>query len=275
MAEIDDIEYSRDECISVVRDYYAFLTSMYLDDSVVVEPPEGGWPEITQESLKDLNKTDEVIALLRHLPYIERPDYPEGNQVLPGCYFAHWPDIARGAATRPPGALRLCSEPLDVDPEDIPPHVIGLTFGGRDHPDVLLDVEYGLIHWGECPEQLRFGFGEDPDWIPPVTADDADWAPDNEQVWRQNMPGWSVKDFFELAKNQYRKLKFIPSSPRRVTQLFDGCGEEQRRFATMLQNIYREHGWPDLERYDKGKCMAAVRKAMEDEYPDEFHHEDW
>jgi len=46
---------------------------MYLRESDVIEPPEGGWPNITTDSLQDLGKTDEVISLLRHLPYIRAP----------------------------------------------------------------------------------------------------------------------------------------------------------------------------------------------------------
>lgn len=263
MKEITDIEFSRDECVAAVRDYYAFLAAMYLNDSEVVEPPEGGWPEISQESLRDLGKTDGVVALLRQLPYI-RPPENHRSQALPECYFADWPDKAGE------DSLRVCSEPVGVNPDDIPPHVVGLTFGGRDNPDVLLDVKHGLIHWGDCPTLY-------PDWIPPVTVYGADWAPENEQHWRQSNPAWSIPDFFDIMKAQYRELRFIPYSPRRVTQMLenDNCSEEQRRFATMLQNIYREHGWPDLKTYNKEKCMAAVRKAIEANYPDEIWPGDW
>ncbi len=35
----------------------------------------------------------------------------------------------------------------------------------------------------------------------------------------------------------------------------------------MLKEIYRQHGWPDLAVYRKAECMAAVQKAMKENYP--------
>ena len=39
MSGLDDIAYSRDATVAAVRDYYAFLTDMYLDEAEVLEPP--------------------------------------------------------------------------------------------------------------------------------------------------------------------------------------------------------------------------------------------
>ena len=36
----------------------------------------------------------------------------------------------------------------------------------------------------------------------------------------------------------------------------------------MLQGIYREHGWPDLEKYRKEDCIKAVEEALAEQYPD-------
>jgi hypothetical protein len=40
---------------------------------------------------------------------------------------------------------------------------------------------------------------------------------------------------------------------------------------SMLQEIYREHGWPDLDRYRKRECLEAVQEALEERYPDEAY----
>jgi hypothetical protein len=37
---------------------------------------------------------------------------------------------------------------------------------------------------------------------------------------------------------------------------------------TMLQEIYREHGWPNLENYKKEECIQAVKQALAKQYPD-------
>jgi hypothetical protein len=35
----------------------------------------------------------------------------------------------------------------------------------------------------------------------------------------------------------------------------------------MLQGIYREHGWPDLENYRKEECIEAVMEALAEQFP--------
>jgi hypothetical protein len=49
MSPVSESGYSRDATVEAVRDYYYYysLTSMYLDDSDVIEPPEGGWLSIS------------------------------------------------------------------------------------------------------------------------------------------------------------------------------------------------------------------------------------
>jgi hypothetical protein len=42
MPSLSEISYSRDNFIAAVRDYYTFLVKMYLDESQITEPPEGG-----------------------------------------------------------------------------------------------------------------------------------------------------------------------------------------------------------------------------------------
>ncbi|KAL2289541.1 hypothetical protein FJTKL_01805 [Diaporthe vaccinii] len=37
-----EVTYNRDECTVVIRDYYHFLTKLYLDESEIVEPRGGG-----------------------------------------------------------------------------------------------------------------------------------------------------------------------------------------------------------------------------------------
>lgn len=69
--DLRNLSYSRADTIAAFEDYYKFLKLMYLDEDIVTFPPEGGWPEITTESMQNLGKTDEVVALLRHIPYIQ------------------------------------------------------------------------------------------------------------------------------------------------------------------------------------------------------------
>lgn len=64
--------YNLQETIDVVTSFYQFLQKLpFLEPSDIFYPPPEGWPHITQESFACLNKTYDVIELLRHLPYID------------------------------------------------------------------------------------------------------------------------------------------------------------------------------------------------------------
>ncbi|KAK4626158.1 hypothetical protein CLAFUW4_04479 [Fulvia fulva] len=67
--ELWSCTYSHEAVIAAFKDYYAFLTRMYLDEDDVITPPVSGWPDITADVLKDLGKADEVVASPRSIPY--------------------------------------------------------------------------------------------------------------------------------------------------------------------------------------------------------------
>ncbi|KAG9380356.1 hypothetical protein A1F94_009251 [Pyrenophora tritici-repentis] len=69
MAIISEISYLRDALVNAIRFYYHFLVSMYMDESMIDEPPENGWETIPNGWI-NFEKTDEVIDLLRRLPYL-------------------------------------------------------------------------------------------------------------------------------------------------------------------------------------------------------------
>jgi hypothetical protein len=65
--------YDRDEVIASVTNYYNFLTThLHFEPSDLKTPPPTGWPKITQTRLAFLGKSDKVIDLLQHLPYLPR-----------------------------------------------------------------------------------------------------------------------------------------------------------------------------------------------------------
>lgn len=104
--DLYNITYSRETTIAAIKDYYEFLTKMcvrpacarsqsivqvypipktllitllylrYMDLGDIATPPEGGWPDM--EHIRELGKSDEVIELLRFLPYT-RPSGREGE----------------------------------------------------------------------------------------------------------------------------------------------------------------------------------------------------
>jgi hypothetical protein len=276
MPYLDNIEYSREDCIAAVRNYYGFLTAMYLKESEVVEPPEGGWPDITTDTLRGLGKTDEVISLLRHLPYINRGTKTDVEHAVPRCRFADWHTLARKIIDGRSQAEQIKSLTEGYYDENVPSHVIGLTIGGtiggEDIPRFLLDTKLGIIHWPNCPGEIFYGPPVGDTFEGPafetIIDDPYDYAPENEAEWRAEGGRWTIADFFETLKDQFRRLLFVPVSSIEVIDVYYDVPEDKEGMIPMLQGIYREHGWPDLERFQKKDCLRAIRRAMADRYPD-------
>jgi len=105
MPGLSDIAYSREATVAAVSDYYIFLTKLYLKDSQVVFPPVVEWPSIANadpDTLANLGKMGEVLALLAHLPYIRRPgNWNDDAEGAPGCFFAEWQRDTEYLTTRP------------------------------------------------------------------------------------------------------------------------------------------------------------------------------
>src|SRR5690242_8739638 len=206
MPPLDEVCYSRDNCIAAVQDYYSFLTKMYLDEGLVLEPPEGGWPNIIAVNMPGFNKTDEVFALLQRLPYIESGS----NGIAHGsarCFFADWPSLAGNNPDQDASSLKWATE--DDFNGGVPAHVVGLTHSDNDLSFFLLDTKLGIVHWRACPHEWRYNQARER-----ITDSLDKYAPKEE--WRSDAPAWAVADFFEVLKNHLWTLNFVPISSRNV-----------------------------------------------------------
>jgi hypothetical protein len=364
MATLDEFSYSRDETIAAITDYYQFLTKMYLKESRVIYPPPDGWPNIVNcdpKVLETLGKSDEVIGLLAHLPYIVSNDVCGYANAAPDCVFADWQDEIQGFEAKD-GQIKyainhmVCFEGcIFVDFAN--PHVVGLVCCGQDDtPVILLDTELGIIHWESdtCPRSMAYT--GDVDWDPECEntddeedddddddedddedgmEDDDDDNDDNdgedndaveyaaeamtagvkglninddmdvsiaiymdqddneddseqkdrghkkkrtwemsqdEKVWRYSAETWTIPGFFEAAKENFRTLQWIPTNSVFILDVTHMSPDDPPGLVPMLQDIYRQHGWPDLDRYRKDECLEAVQKALTEHYP-EFANE--
>ena len=122
---------------------------MYMDKSNIVEPPEGGWP--TVKAWNNFDKTDTVIGLLRHLPYIHmecKLDQALGAPYSEFCDWQNTPSDMDGLD------LKDWSEP-DPSEATIPSHVIRLTVHSEDTPLILLDTELGVVYWYKCNGEVK------------------------------------------------------------------------------------------------------------------------
>lgn len=76
----------RDELVSELTSIYEFLIGLDLPADALKRPPPGGWPGINQEKLAFLNKDDNVIDILKHIPYIRQDDDLNPYQI---CMYNH------------------------------------------------------------------------------------------------------------------------------------------------------------------------------------------
>lgn len=305
MPELEDVTYSRTATIAVVSDYYRFLSAMYMKDPYVLHPPPEGWPSIINtdaDTLQKLGKSEEVLALLAHLPYIYCPDnWDDDAEAASGCVFADWGEHFL-RLTKPEELFSGDSDRLPIQA----PNVLSLTSGDPVNPVMILDTRLGIIHWEDCPEKIEqsqeyhsTSVSYDSEYDPDDAGGDSDEEENEENGgdsdeksngdeeenesdedeetirrqqesdWRHSAPAWAIPDFFEILKDQFRTLHWIPISAHTVRSvpMFSGPGTEG--IVPMLQDIYRQHGWPDLASYRKAECLEAVRKALEENYPDE------
>lgn len=288
MPYLAEISYSEEEFIIALRDYYRFLTTLCLDGArVIIEPPEGGWPNITAETFGGpMGKSDGVVSLLRQLPYIRRPPGEAGPAIMaaPWCWMADWHGLCgqlqegRANAVDWKGMTQHLNDvgiEWDLQDEAVPAHVIGLTCGGRDNSTILLDTEVGAVYWVGCRRIAGFGDCMDKDMI---NDDVMDYSEDPDNEWRGS-PAWPVANFFKMPKKQYLDLLFIPLSSAAVGDVLDlpahnppeDIAQGSEGVVKMLQCIYRQHGWPDVDRYRKEECLAAVTQALEEHYPRLVH----
>jgi hypothetical protein len=260
MPDLEDIIYSRDTTIAAVRDYYQFLTKLYLDEDKIIFPPPDGWPDITTRSFT-LDKSKEVITLLKHLPYIKSAlDDTTDAQGAPDCLFADWRDIfARGSSRT---MIMAGTEDCSIS-SYVPRHVIGLTCGGMYNPRFLLDVKQGTIQWYACPGAIA-----DEPIHEPVQDDPYDYCEEAEEAeWRANGETWAIPDFFEELKERFRRLEFVPLSERRVTGVWVAGPQDYQEMLEGVKGIFRRHGWPG-EGYGKGECLREVKGFIAERHPE-------
>ncbi|PKS09162.1 hypothetical protein jhhlp_003776 [Lomentospora prolificans] len=212
---------------------------------------------------REFGKSDDVLAPLAQLPYVVdagmRGGIYEGPVCALYCPFANWSDCLANWRK----SHRLITEGTAFVKFNNP-NAFGLTAGDRETPVMILDVELGIVHWEDCPtsvtnkwhrERVDYGDGYGHGVSP------------EEEAWRQSAEAWTIPDFFEVLKNEFRSLTWMPLDPCNMWEAGwpEGTGEEG--IASALRDVYRQHGWPDLSVYNKKECMEAIRNMLKERYP--------
>lgn len=69
--------------------------------------------------------------------------------------------------------------------------------------------------------------------------------------------------FLRDAEDQFRKLNHIPTNEKEVTEVYISHDRNMKDTLDEIEVVYRDHGWPDLERYRKRDCINSVREILE------------
>ncbi|KAI4930782.1 uncharacterized protein J4E92_004614 [Alternaria infectoria] len=76
--------YDRDVVVSCIERHYDLLVRMaYLDSDTILRPPPEGWSDeqLAVDTLQEWKRSDRVIDLLRHLPYLSRNMFDDKHEV--------------------------------------------------------------------------------------------------------------------------------------------------------------------------------------------------
>lgn len=124
--------YSPGEVIAAIQDFYELLIKLpYIEPNALVLPPTEGWSGVNAQQLRDRGKTEEVIDLLRHLPYLRAP--------APGKRWMIGPDTI---------VITYCDgevyDEINDSLQPVPGHCIWLTdYESRDGTSLLFDTHTG------------------------------------------------------------------------------------------------------------------------------------
>ncbi|KAL8738010.1 MAG: hypothetical protein Q9181_001149 [Wetmoreana brouardii] len=213
--------YSHSDTILSFSSFYNFLTGLpYIPPSAVLHPPSTGWSSIDHNVFSSLGKTQEVLNLLRHLPYLEGEHWniAYDTKVIPYNGPRVKAHLEQGDSLENSGL-----KPFGCD--DIPAHVIPLTCGESYGSWLMCDTIEGTI-----TEYIPLG----------SPASDG-------RRWRDYLT-LPIGDFLEAWKRKYMELEWIPmpGKPGNIAM----AGE--------LREIYHACGWPSPFRRDE--CYDALLK---------------
>lgn len=197
----------REELVSELTSFYEFLVGLHLPADALKRPPPGGWPDINQKELGYLNKDDDVIDILKHIPYIRRDGPLNPFQIyektvcndFTGTYFARF------------GKEYQTIEATEPFEEEVDSSVATLA-----KPESR-DGYYIFYHTAEHTMRIV-----------------------DYQVDEIREAG--VAEFFQTLKNEYRELLVFPVEPESVIMTRRSYADTDQ-----LHDLFRQHGWPTAD----------------------------
>jgi hypothetical protein len=142
--------HDRDLLIHCITRFYALLVhAAYLDPAMILTPPPSGWSdvELPVEILRALGRSEAVIDLLRHMPYIKELPHPlcyEVDEVTVPINYLRDADPFDGATVDSCSGKTIDDDDFFLMPNhgDWPASFISLT-RGREATWWIIDTDEG------------------------------------------------------------------------------------------------------------------------------------
>ncbi len=185
--------YNRDAVAQGVTHYYELLEKLaYIEESEILRPPPTGWTDeqLQMKMLVAAGRSDKVIDLVRHLPYL-RGD--RELEMYPPCRIVSYlrEDALYEASTLDKAKVIFHNCIMACGDNDIvaPSGMIALA-SDLSVDAILLDTDDGIIY--HCNGSMQ----------------DRD-APDSEP-WRQGGKQYGAEEFLDMIYQQVKNLLLIP-----------------------------------------------------------------
>lgn len=202
---------TRNNLVAPFYEYYDFLGRLHIPASDIKHPPPEGWPNITAENCSGLGKSDFVVDVLRHLPYIA--DHGEFERNISNTdfksnvvdYSTATPEDFSGPSLKHGEISHEAAGPISRHKVVI---ACGYESGGVD---LILDTRTGEIF----EEIIRVGSGE-------------------------TLP---VREYFELKMRQCRELKTVVAPGEDAH--WGGFGDKEGPYDAAAMEEAGEPSYPD------------------------------
>ncbi|KAH0336378.1 hypothetical protein KCU81_g8593, partial [Aureobasidium melanogenum] len=251
--------YSQHGTVEAILAFYQQLIKHpYLDESALKIPPASGWDTVDAETLQALGKTDAVIDLLRHLPYLDgRGD----------GYLIAFETI--------PVDFTETSTAMTEEVYPIPGHCVYLTEGlGREGYRLILDTERGTTTAFSIMEyELSMSeidkykhLPETEQWRAhrtlPTTEFFAGWTLRYERlVWFMSPRPYLAAGTFHSRVDYWQQEEEL--CHQELTKWSPDLSEAERIEDDDVYNTYLRYGWGS-ESFDKQACRVALLELEKD-----------
>ncbi|KAK2016667.1 hypothetical protein LZ32DRAFT_626057 [Colletotrichum eremochloae] len=247
----------RDEIAQSLAAYYSVLArACYFSPEDIQSPPTEGWSdlELDVDALRALRRSDKVIDLLRHIPYIKAckgGDKPVQWPILVRSrairYLRDDGDFSDWSARGGDGLAELANAPFDqtpAGPMDLPSDVVALSRGygssAFGSPWCIIDCETGIL--------TLYTSGTGP----------------TDKPWQTSR--CSARVFFD-EMTSFLKSKTIIALPPVGDFEPEIMGSESDQKVDVRQKfqwIYQAHGWATFEEnpssWRREECIEVLKR---------------